>query len=139
MRPMKTCVKCGEFKEHHGHGLCNECYRQEHVKPFKECNICRNKRSIMARGMCTSCYKRIYRGTMGEDGIKIVNRESSNFLGVDIAEHMLSLVFNNVELMPMNHPGYDFICNHGKKIDVKSACMRSNKKSWGFCIRKNKR
>ena len=138
MRPMKTCIKCGEFKEHHAHGLCNKCYRLEYVKPFKKCSVCGNERSIMARGMCTSCYKRIYRGTMDEGGTKIVNRESSNFLGVDVAEQMLSLVFNDVKLMPINHPGYDFICNHGKKIDVKSACMRTDKKSWGFCIRKNK-
>lgn len=46
------------------------------------------------------------------------------FLGVDVAEHVLSKVFENVERMPYGHSGFDFICNRGKKIDVKSSCLR---------------
>lgn len=39
--------------------------------------------------------------------------------------------------MPHNHQGYDFICNHGKKIDVKSSCILKNNQGWNFNINKN--
>lgn len=35
--------------------------------------------------------------------------------------------------MPIHNPGYDFICNHGKKIDVKSSCLNKDKR-WKFKI-----
>jgi hypothetical protein len=69
------------------------------------------------------------------------NRGCSSFLGVYIAERVLSKVFNDVETMPYGHSGYDFICNKGKKIDVKSACARHRSNTninWVFHIRKNK-
>lgn len=68
------------------------------------------------------------------------NDECSLFLGVHIAERVLSKVFKNVERMPMHNPGYDFICNHGKKIDVKSSCRRFSYRQsdrWRFYIGKN--
>jgi hypothetical protein len=68
------------------------------------------------------------------------NKECSSFLGCYVAERVLSKVFKDVEVMPNNNPGYDFVCNKGKKIDVKSSCVRNmGKKSpmWHFSIRKN--
>ena len=64
------------------------------------------------------------------------NKECSSFLGVHVAERVLSRVFKDVERMPMNNTGYDFICNKGKKIDVKSACINS-RKAWCFNIAYN--
>lgn len=65
------------------------------------------------------------------------NKQCSNFLGVYIAERLLSKVFENVQRMPYGNKGYDFICNKGYKIDVKSACLNSNN-VWLFGIKKNK-
>lgn len=67
------------------------------------------------------------------------NQECSSFLGVHVAERVLSRVFKDVERMPMNNPNYDFICNRGKKIDVKSACLNHSKRGhrWQFHIKKN--
>jgi DNA-binding transcriptional ArsR family regulator len=65
------------------------------------------------------------------------DRDCPLFLGIHVAERVLSHVFKDVERMPMHNPGYDFICNRGKKIDVKSACMRGNKASWAFSIHRN--
>lgn len=68
------------------------------------------------------------------------NRECTLFLGVHVAERVLSHVFNDVEQMPINNIGYDFICNHGKKIDVKSSCMRLHQghaPNWVFAIKYN--
>ena len=44
--------------------------------------------------------------------------------------------------MPYGNPGYDFICNHGKKIDVKSSCALKDTRwnsatSWAFHINHN--
>lgn len=65
------------------------------------------------------------------------NKECPLYLGVHIAETVLSKVFENVEKMPQNNPGYDFICNKGYKIDVKSACL-NNRNYWAFSIYNNK-
>ena len=66
------------------------------------------------------------------------NKECTLYLGVHIAERVLSYVFKDVERMPMNHPGYDFICNRGKMIDVKSACLSGTKyPHWTFLIKHN--
>jgi hypothetical protein len=63
------------------------------------------------------------------------------YLGVHIAERVLKNVFKNVKPMPAQNPGYDFICNKGKKIDVKSSCLhlnRGKRSGWGFTISHNK-
>lgn len=68
------------------------------------------------------------------------NRKCTMFLGVYIAERTLSHVFNNVIRQPINNPGFDFICNKGMKIDVKSSCMHFNinqNPRWMFHIKKN--
>ena len=68
------------------------------------------------------------------------NKECSLYLGVHVAERMLSEFFDNVERMPPGNVGYDFICSRNKKIDVKASCTRyANGKypRWGFDINKN--
>lgn len=57
------------------------------------------------------------------------------YLGIHIAEQILSSAFKNVERMPPTNPGYDFVCNRGL-IDAKSACARKNG-SWQFAVRYN--
>ncbi|MCK5225105.1 MAG: hypothetical protein KAQ89_00150 [Planctomycetes bacterium] len=72
------------------------------------------------------------------------NKSCGLYLGVHVAEKVLSRVFNNVERMPCINPGYDFICNKNKKIDVKSGCIMkrsintSRSLAWSFDIRRNK-
>lgn len=65
------------------------------------------------------------------------NKECASYLGCHVAEHVLSKIFKDVEVMPPNHSGYDFICNKGKKIDVKSACINKSG-GWIFSINNNK-
>jgi len=62
------------------------------------------------------------------------------YLGIYIAERVLSKVFEGVHRMPIRNHGYDFICSNGYKIDVKSACLHSKGKyvGWTFIIKKNK-
>ena len=68
---------------------------------------------------------------------KPINKYCSNYLGIVIAEQVLSKVFKNVQVMPYGNKNYDFICEKGYKIDVKSACLSKNK-YWSFGINKNK-
>lgn len=66
-------------------------------------------------------------------------KESSSWLGIYIAEQILSGFFDNIVRMPNNNPGYDFICGKGFKIDVKSACLMNDRGyvRWLFTIRRN--
>ena len=64
------------------------------------------------------------------------NKQCSTYLGVSVAENVLSKIFKNVEVMPYGHRGYDFICNRGKKIDVKSSCINKSG-NWLFTINRN--
>lgn len=68
------------------------------------------------------------------------NKLCASFLGVVIAERLIRHLFNNVEVMPYGNTGFDFICNKGMKIDVKSSCIRLNTDKnprWGFHIDHN--
>ena len=61
---------------------------------------------------------------------------SSVQFGTNFAETALSKVFKDVERAKNCNPCYDFVCNHGKKIDVKAACVNT-KRQWIFAIDKN--
>ena len=66
-------------------------------------------------------------------------KETPIYLGVYVAERVLSKVFENVQRMPNGNIGYDFICKKGYKIDVKCSCLRYKEGNvhWGFNIEKN--
>ena len=66
-----------------------------------------------------------------------INKKCAQFLGVHVAERVLSHVFKDVERMPIHNPGFDFICNKGYKIDSKASCLNKND-VYTFVIKKNK-
>lgn len=134
----KKCSKCGEVKplsefwkrkeSPDGHnGVCKICrkeyYKRESVK------IRRNKK------------RKEKRHKLGINKPMNKNKKCASFLGVYIAENVLSKIFKNVKKMPYGNPGFDFVCNKGYKIDVKSSILRDNfnrTPRWGFTINKNK-
>ena len=127
-----SCIKCGEVLTTHNSRqsqLENGCYI---------CKRCDNNRKNLwnnnNRDRCnaTSTKSRRKRGQKP----MAADKNSAQYLGVVVAERVLSRVFNNVERMPYNHRGFDFICNRGKKIDVKSACIRKIG-GWMFTIKRN--
>lgn len=69
------------------------------------------------------------------------NKSCALYLGVHIAERVLSHVFKDVKRMPLHNPGYDFICNEGKLIDVKASVQQRNTPTaswrWKFEINHN--
>ena len=84
----------------------------------------------------TFCSAHFHKSTGWCSGI-VNNKKCPSYLGVIIAEGVLSKVFRNVDRMPYGNPGYDFICGRGYKIDVKSATKMKTRNAWDFCIRQN--
>lgn len=85
-------------------------------------------------------WRRKYRYHIGESHPMSENRKCSAFLGVHVAERVLSHVFKNVEKMPYGNHGYDFRCGQGYMVDIKSSCRNISKKEadrWAFRIKKN--
>ena len=116
-----VCRKCGTE-------LTDEnWYPSHHKKNEYICKGCSN-----VRGRKSSIISERRKGVQPFNE----NMRCGMYLGVHIAEGVLGRVFKNVERMPMNNPGYDFICNKGKKIDVKSSCQRGGG-GWSFGIRHN--
>jgi len=68
------------------------------------------------------------------------NEDCATYLGIHIAERILSKIFENVTRMSINNRGYDFICKKGYKIDVKSATLGNSPNTdnrWYFSINYN--
>lgn len=65
------------------------------------------------------------------------NEDCAYYLGIHIAERLLSTIYQDVTRMPANYPYYDFICNKGYKIQVKARCILKSKHGyprWEFKI-----
>jgi len=93
------------------------------------CKVCQNKAT------------KTYKHNKGLQQPFYENKDCSCYLGVHVAERILSVAFKDVKRMPYNHRGYDFICGKGFKIDVKSSCRRKPKYGsslWHFTIKHNK-
>lgn len=109
------------------------CFTVDGIKTITICQINKKTNHI---SISTSFSK------SSDGGVKN-NKGCTSYLGVYIAEQVLSKLFKNVTKMPYGHTGFDFICGKDKKIDVKSACKRKFKPNswadaWDFTINKNK-
>lgn len=128
---------------------CKECSRGMHKTDI--CVDCKELKRIESKGRCSACNQKWLKKTNPEKYAKMQAqarkksgklayselKSCASYLGVHVAEQVLSKVFKDVNMMSMNHPGYDFICNYGKKIDVKSACRRKGRNGWLFTTKKN--
>jgi len=135
----KRCSKCKALKS------VDEFYKSP-KDPSKYRSLCKDCWYIQSRKWLSEHPKKqreyVIRYREKNNGYTMdKNTKCSSYLGIYIAESLLSKVFNNVERMPNNNPGYDFICGKGYKIDVKSSCIRyhcNRAGSWDFNIRYNK-
>lgn len=69
------------------------------------------------------------------------NNKCPQYLGITVAEGVLSRIFKNVRTMPFGNPNYDFVCARDYKVDVKASCRhKCNGRSdrWLYQIRQNK-
>lgn len=110
----KICCKCGELKP-----------RSEYPKQGGRCNKCRYIRH------------KEHDYYVGNHIPMNENKSCSIWLGVHIAEQMLSNYFDDIKIMPYGNKGFDYICNKGYKIDVKSGCLIQPNGYWTFHINKN--
>lgn len=143
MNITKTCSKCGISK------LLNEFHKDKSKKDGRKscCGKCDNKRSKKYQQshkkeitiQKKEWYERTGREKAGKTSM-YENKLCPVYLGVVIGEHLCHRLFKDVEVMPLNHSGFDIICNKGKKIDIKTACITlRNKKHpyWQFHIDRN--
>lgn len=106
------------------------------------CKECENLRRQIWRKANPEKERNYYTTSNRKRGMKPFdeNRGCASFLGIHVAERVLRHVFKDVQVMPIHNPGYDIVCNHGKKIDIKAACVSYGQRSlgmWQFAIRKN--
>lgn len=106
------------------------------------CKTCNSAKSRLWREQNPEEYRVRFTEQSRKNGFQPFNDNAacSMYLGVHIAERVLSHVFKNVKRMPHCNPGYDFICGRGYKIDVKSSCLRTyagHSPHWMFTIDKN--
>ena len=102
------------------------------------CKSCENKKIKQWRKANPDKAKAIWTRSDRKEGHQSMskNKECSSYLGVYVAERVLSQAFKNVRMMPMNNSGFDFICGSGYMIDVKSSCLHKNG-AWMFTINHN--
>jgi len=128
-----NCIKCGveltddnwpPYRQKNWQYICKECAIEQYrlwVKNNPEKVKAQNTRANRKRGNIP----------MSE------NKECSSHLGVYYVERVLSNIYPDAIRMPYGNPGYDIICNRGKKIDVKSGCILKNQNGWMFNIKYN--
>jgi len=126
-------IKSKKNLRNEGLKMCSFCREIKSLEDFYK----NQSRSDGLSHYCKTCITELNR----RRGIRPLAeaKDSGSYLGVHIAEKVLSEVFESAEWMSANNPGYDFICSCGFKVDVKSACLRQRKSSigWEFTIRKN--
>jgi hypothetical protein len=122
----KKCNGCGNMKPLHDFYI-RKSGRQNGkvVTPCKQCMKDAVVKNTHLRGHHKSMY---------------INKECPSYLGIVIAEKALSKFYKHIKRMPINNPGYDFECDKGYFIDVKSSCLRHPKigsPCWSITIKKN--
>lgn len=139
----KICTGCDKLKpltefyeskvgKYNRHSKCKKCAREISIKYYQEHQEERKKYS--------KNYQQEHKDKIRQKrGCKPMseNKLCPQYLGIVIAECLIRHLFNDVEVMPNNHSGYDIICNKGKKIDVKSACITTQNSKyprWKFHI-----
>ena len=121
------------------HYICRSC-RQKYDREYNRKHREQHRKYTQDHREHHRNWFREYTHRMGYSQSMSENRSCSSFLGVHVAEQVLSLVFKHVQRMPNNNPGFDFICKHGYKIDVKSSCRRQyewRSDQWMFSINRN--
>lgn len=147
----KTCSKCGvskpldEFNRNRNtkdgkNVWCKECCKEYNKEHYKE--HCEEKKQYDKQYREEHCEEKRERDKQycRDRGVQSMqdNKSCAAYLGVVIGERLVKHLFNDVVMMPYGHTGYDMICNKGKKIDVKTSCLRKRKcPCWSFHINKN--
>lgn len=146
MNPTKTCYKCHKTKfldefnnrkttKDGKDWLCKKCSIENskiQYQKHKEKNRERSRK-----------YSREHKDEIRQQRGRLSmyeNKSCAQWLGIVIGERLCKYLFKDVEVMPNRNKGFDIICNKGKKIDVKTACVtlgHGKYPQWGFNISRN--
>ena len=132
MKVNPICRICGvELNDENWYPSCQKRY--QHI-----CKSCDNERKRQWAKANPEKVKVIQIRSRRKQGMHPFNKNKkcSLYLGVHIAEQILSQAFKNVQRMPYGNPGFDFICNKGYMVDVKGSCLNKDG-AWCFNIRHN--
>lgn len=118
---------------------CNECGQIKSVSLFYK----RSDRKNAYKSECIECILQKRENYRLAKGIQpyYQNKDCSAYLGIHVAERVLSNYFKHIQQMPMGNPGFDFICGKGQRIDVKSSTRHNRNmvaEGWQFYINHNK-
>lgn len=130
------CIKCGDVLND------DNWYPSNKTNRMYICKSCTNTQTSEWRMANPEKYLAVrLRSSKKQGNVPMgERRDCPAFLGIHVAERVLSHVFKNVKRTPYNNKGFDFICNRGMKIDVKSSCTRmlhNRSNLWQFCIANN--
>ena len=128
---------------------CNKCHKTKPLDKFHKSKTGKYGRRSWCKDCANKHDKDYYHNGGGKEKRGRIsmykNKNCAHYLGIVVAERLIKHLFNDVVMMPFGHPGYDMICNRGKKINVKASTInaRQNKnsimKSWKFNINYNKK
>ena len=138
MKDIIICLVCKK-KKVYAKGLCQKCYMKQYQKNNKEkinkYNMQYYKNNKEKINKISNQYY-----IDNRDNSMSENKDCALYLGIHVAEQVLFNVFKNVKQMPNGNEGFDFICNKGMKIDVKSGTIHiydTSLEHWLFRINKN--
>ena len=143
----KYCNKCGKVltddnwyssSRKKGDYICKKCHNKQMRLRYKKnpdkvraYNV-RWRKANPEKSKASSIRARRKRGVLPMSE----NKDSGVYLGIYVNERLIRYHFKEIEVMPHNYPGYDFICNKNMKIDAKSSCLNKNGQ-WKFHIKRN--
>ena len=149
---LKHCNGCGEDKELNEYWIRSS--GKQKGQPYNKCKQCYSgsnkvwrimnpEKLHVKRKMNPEESRKQHREYRYKRGAKSAanNKSCSAYLGVVIAETVLSHEFPGFKRMPYGNPDYDYECPQGFLIDVKSSCRRHSENGadyWAFATKKNK-
>lgn len=105
MRYNIICKSCGQTKPHRAHGLCDSCYGAQYYAKYRSTHADEIKRYRVTNRNKLANMETRRRRARGEKPAS-ENKQCPAFLGVHVAERVLSKVFKDVKRMPPNNRGY---------------------------------
>lgn len=138
-RVVAVCDDCGIYRSssmnqyHHANDLCQSCARTG-IKIANPAKHTLARRDAMSEARLAP-KEPLPNGWQSKLCDITDNKECATYLG-SIAEVILSNIYDNVQVMPVQNSGYDVICNRDFKIDIKASAT-GYKGFWKFAISKN--
>lgn len=128
-------VNSGRFLQ--GHGRKGHAQPQSAKDAIGKANTKELATPLLCECGCGELAKPGNRYIFGHYMAGKTDKNSTQYLGIRVAERVLSMVFKNVQVMPYGNRGFDIICNRDKMIDIKASATGDKLGYWKFAIKRN--